>query len=114
MYDSEKEYQIIFERLKNICKQRNITNYALAKATNLSNSSISNLMNGKTTPYVDTLLRICSALDISITELIGEDEKFNSEEMLLIQNYRGMSQEKRQLLRIYIEMLEMYQGKINM
>lgn len=114
MYDSEKEYQIIFERLKNICKQRNITNYALAKATNLSNSSISNLMNGKTTPYVDTLLRIYSALDISITELIGEDEKFNSEEMLLIQNYRGMSQEKRQLLRIYIEMLEMYQGKINM
>lgn len=114
MYDSEKEYQIIFERLKNICKQRNITNYALAKATNLSNSSISNLMNGKTTPYVDTLLRICSALDISITELIREDEKFNSEEMLLIQNYRGMSQEKRQLLRIYIEMLEMYQGKINM
>ena len=114
MYDSEKEYQIIFERLKNISKQRNITNYALAKATNLSNSSISNLMNGKTTPYVDTLLRIYSALDISITELIGEDEKFNSEEMLLIQNYRGMSQEKRQLLRIYIEMLEMYQGKINM
>ena len=63
MYDSEKEYQMMFERLKDICKQRKITNYALAKATNLSNSSISNLMNGKTTPYVDTLLRICSALD---------------------------------------------------
>lgn len=47
MYDSEKEYQMMFERLKDICKQRNITNYALAKATNLSNSSISNLMNGK-------------------------------------------------------------------
>ena len=114
MYDSEKEYQMMFERLKDICKQRNITNYALAKATNLSNSSISNLMNGKTTPYVDTLLRICSALDITIVELIGEDEKFNAEEMILIQNYRGMSQEKRQLLKIYIQILEAYKGKINM
>ena len=114
MYDSEKEYQMMFERLKDICKQRNITNYALAKATNLSNSSISNLMNGKTTPYVDTLLRICSAPDITIVELIGEDEKFNAEEMILIQNYRGMSQEKRQLLKIYIEILEAYKGKINM
>lgn len=114
MYDSEKEYQMMFERLKDICKQRNITNYALAKATNLSNSSISNLMNGKTTLYVDTLLRICSALDITIVELIGEDEKFNAEEMILIQNYRGMSQEKRQLLKIYIEILEAYKGKINM
>lgn len=113
MYDSEKEYQIIFERLKNICKQRNITNYALAKATKLSNSSVSNLMNGKTTPYVDTLLRICSALDISIAELLGEDEKFNSEEIILIQNYRGMSQEKKQLLKIYIEMLDAYKGKID-
>ena len=113
MYDSEKEYQIIFERLKNIFKQRNITNYALAKATKLSNSSVSNLMNGKTTPYVDTLLRICSALDISIAELLGEDEKFNSEEIILIQNYRGMSQEKKQLLKIYIEMLDAYKGKID-
>ena len=86
----------------------------MAKATKLSNSSISNLMNRKTTPYVDTLLKICSALDISITELIGEDEKFNAEEMILFQNFRGMSQEKRQLLRIYIEMLEVYKGKINM
>ena len=71
-----------------------------------------NLM--QTTPYVDTLLRICSALDITIVELIGEDEKFNAEEMILIQNYRGMSQEKRQLLKIYIEILEAYKGKINM
>ena len=47
-------------------------------------------------------------------ELIGEDEKFNAEEMILIQNYRGMSQEKRQLLKIYIEILEAYKGKINM
>ena len=107
MYDSEKEYQIIFERLKDICKQRNITNYALAKATKLSNSSVSNLMNGKTTPYVDTLLRICSALDISMTELIGGDGKVDSEEMILIQNYRGMSQEKRKLLKIYMKMLKM-------
>lgn len=110
MYDSEKEYQIIFERLQNICKQRNITNYALAKATNLSNSSISNLMNGKTTPYVHTLLKICSALGISIAELIGEEEKVNSEEMLLIQDYRMMSSEKRKLLKLYIDMLAAYKG----
>ena len=114
MYDSEKQYQIIFKRLKDICEQRNITNYALAKATKLSNSSVSNLMNGKTTPYVDTLLRICSALEISIAELIEKDEKFNLEEMILIQEYRTMSQEKRQLLKIYMEMLEAYKGKINM
>ena len=67
-------------------------------------------MNGKTTPYVHTLLKICSALDISITELTGEEEKVNSEEMRLIQDYRMMSSEKRQLLKIYIDMLAAYKG----
>ena len=32
-------------------------------------------------------------------ELIGEDEKFNAEEMILIQNYRGMSQEKEAIVK---------------
>ena len=51
MNDPEKEYQLIFERLRDICQKRKVTNYSLAKLTNLSNSSVSNLMRGKTKPY---------------------------------------------------------------
>lgn len=49
-----------------------MTVYALAKATGLSTSSLSNLLKGNTKPYVYTLLLICEALSISITDLFAE------------------------------------------
>ena len=75
MNDPEKEYQLIFERLRDICQKRKVTNYSLAKLTNLSNSSVSNLMRGKTKPYLYTMLLICAALDIPMIELFGDKEK---------------------------------------
>ena len=75
MNDPEKEYQLIFERLRDICQKRKVTNYSLAKLTNLSNSSVSNLMRGKTKPYLYTMLLICAALDIHMIELFGDKEK---------------------------------------
>lgn len=103
MNDSEKEYKLIFERLRDICQKRKVTNYSLAKLTNLSNSSVSNLMRGKTKPYLYTMLLICAALDIPMIELFGEKE--NTEEQHIIQAYRMMPQEKKRMVRIYIDML---------
>lgn len=112
MYDPEKDYQLMFARLKDICQKKNITNYALAKATNLSNSSISNLMSGKTKPYLYTILLICSALDISIMDLFGDNKEGNIEEQHIIHTYRMLSQEKKKLIRIYLDMLIEYNGKL--
>ena len=110
MNDPEKEYKLIFERLRDICQKRKVTNYSLAKLTNLSNSSVSNLMRGKTKPYLYTMLLICAALDIPMIELFGEKE--NTEEQHIIQAYRMMPQEKKRMVRIYIDMLMEYNGNL--
>ena len=110
MNDPEKEYKLIFERLRDICQKRKVTNYSLAKLTNLSNSSVSNLMRGKTKPYLYTMLLICAALDIPMIELFGEKE--NTEEQHIIQAYRMMPQEKKRMVRIYIDKLMGYNGNL--
>lgn len=110
MNDPEKEYKLIFERLRDICQKRKVTNYSLAKLTNLSNSSVSNLMRGKTKPYLYMMLLICAALDIPMIELFGEKE--NTEEQHIIQAYRMMPQEKKRMVRIYIDMLMGYNGNL--
>ena len=53
-------------KLKTICQNKNITQYALAKATGMSTSSISCLMRGETKPYIYTVLTICDALNVTI------------------------------------------------
>lgn len=112
MNDPEKEYQLIFERLRDTCQKRKVTNYSLAKLTNLSNSSISNLMRGKTKPYLYTMLLICAALDIPMIELFGDKGKENTEKQHIIQAYRMMPQEKKRMVRIYIDMLMEYNGNL--
>ena len=65
MYNPDEEYQRMLEKFKIICRQKNKTQYALAKATGVSDSSIWNIMNGVSKPYVYTMLLLLSLIHIS-------------------------------------------------
>ena len=51
----DETYQKMLEKLREHCEREKMSIYALAKNTNLSTSSLSNLLNGKTKPYVYTV-----------------------------------------------------------
>lgn len=113
MYKFEEEYQMMLERLKKICKQKKMTQYALAKATGMSSSSISSLMKGETKPCIFTLLMICEVLNVSIGELF-ESRGFGTDasEETLIRVYRDLPTEKQKMLNIYMDMLVQYEGEL--
>ena len=105
-------YQKMLTTLQRYCKEKKMTVYALAKATGLSTSSLSNFLKGNTKPYVYTLLLICEALSISITDLfIAKTELLEEEEKIII-CYRKMSNKKKRMLSFYMEMLEQYEEKV--
>lgn len=111
MYDPDQEYQNMLETLKTICKQKNVSQYALAKATGMSTSSICSLMKGETRPYIYTVLMICQALDISIQELFTcHNPIADPNEEAMIRLYRRLPGEKQDQLRQYGEMLYQYKG----
>lgn len=113
VYDPENDYQIMLNRLKEICRKKKMTQYALAKATKMSSSSLSYLMNGETKPYITTLLIICKALNISIGDLFeNSSTEFSEEEETLVHTYRCLSLEKKKMLMVYIDMLLTYEGEI--
>lgn len=105
-------YQKMLTTLQRYCKEKKMTVYALAKATGLSTSSLSNLLKGNTKPYVYTLLLICEALSISITDLFIAKTKLLEDEEKIIICYRKMSNKKKQMLSFYMEMLEQYKEKV--
>lgn len=113
MYKPEEEYQRMLERLKEICKQRKMTQYALAKATGMSTSSMNSLMKGETKPYIFTLLMICEVLNVSIGELFESRSSGNDEnEEILIRIYRNLPPEKQKMLNVYVDMLVQYNGEL--
>lgn len=106
MYTPDKDYQHMLDKLNILRKQKNISKYALAKATGMSTSSMSNLLNGKTKPYLYNMLLICNVLQVSLGELLEKDNYENEE--WLISAYRTMSPEKKRMLQVYADMLLHY------
>lgn len=60
-------------RIKEILKDQGITNISLADQVGITRPNMSNIVNGKTKPSLDTLERIASALNVHISELFEKD-----------------------------------------
>lgn len=114
-YDPDEECNRLIQRIKKICETRGVSRYALAKSADVSKSALNELISGKTKPYVYTLYKICNALNMPIEELLCDklDEKNNNlssneQEILII--YRYLSEDKKNLLYTYINMLWQYKN----
>lgn len=122
MYDPDKECKEMIETVKRLCEQKNITPHVLAKQVGISTSTISYLVNGKTKPQVYTVLLLCNVLGVRISDLfdtvatteISESrvQYITYDEEKLLECYRELSDKKRELLRIYVDMLRQYEDEL--
>ncbi len=124
MYNPDKECKEMIDALRRICNKKGIKPHALAQKAGISASTISYILNGKTKPQVYTMLILCNALGIKITDLFERESSYTSlnahnpsslkwrcitrEEARLLENYRIFSEKKKYLLKIYIDMLHEY------
>ncbi|WP_425803118.1 helix-turn-helix domain-containing protein [Desulfitobacterium sp. Sab5] len=61
----EIDYKELGERIAKRRKVLNLTQDDVAEATGLSNNHISNIENNHSIPSIETLIKICEALDIT-------------------------------------------------
>ena len=64
---------MIYKRLKSICDERNVSIYALEKATGLSKGSIIKWENSS--PKIENVERIADYFNVSVDYLLGREEK---------------------------------------
>lgn len=123
MYDPDEECKAMIATIKKLCEQKNMTPHALAKEAGISTSTISYLVNGKTKPQIYTILMLCNVLGVRISDLFDNGAAFTEisgsgvqyitcEEEELLDCYRGLSDKKRELLRIYVDMLRRYEDEL--
>jgi transcriptional regulator with XRE-family HTH domain len=65
----------IGKSIKNIRKAKNITLAYLSEKADFSKGYLSKLENSKKGPPVSTLMRIAKALEVSVSEILGENEE---------------------------------------
>lgn len=62
-------------RIKDVLKEKNMTVVSLAGIIGITQPNMSNIVNGKSAPSLDTLDKIASALEVDITELFNQPKK---------------------------------------
>lgn len=67
-------YVIMDLRLKEILAQRGVTLKDFAQMSGISQSNLSNYLNGNISPTLDTLKKIASFLNIDVVELFREKD----------------------------------------
>ena len=61
--------------IKEIAKKKGVSMLELANRIGITPPSMSNIVNGKLTPSLETLEKIADALDVPIGELFGQTDK---------------------------------------
>lgn len=64
------DYSAVGKRISLIRKNRGMTQEQLAEKAELSNIYISHIENSRSIPSLETLMKLCSALDITPDELL--------------------------------------------
>ena len=62
---------LIVERIKDLMMTERLSQYALAKSINVSQSTICNWLNGKKEPSVESLWKLADFFDVSDDYIIG-------------------------------------------
>ena len=65
---------LVIDRIRDLLATERISQYALAKRTGISQSAISNWLNGKKEPSIDSLWRLADFFSVSVDYLIGRKD----------------------------------------
>lgn len=74
-------YNLVVERIYELCNERNITPNALSYMAGVSQSTIKSILNGESkNPGIVTIKKICDGFDISLIEFFNTDKFKNIEQ----------------------------------
>lgn len=99
----DKEY--IINRIKALCEKKEISMYALSKKTDISQSSLSNLMNRRSTPTFYTLDRICDGLGITLAQFFSDDignADLSPEQKRVLETWETLTDRQKEAVEIYV------------
>ena len=89
------------QRIRQLMKERGLTEYRLALDSGLSKSTVSALLHRNTTPSVPTIEAVCNALGITVSQFFAEEGDslpVNEEQRLLLQRYAQLTETQKRII----------------
>ena len=88
-------------RIKELCDKQQITKYRLSQMTGVTQTVLSRIIKGENVPTIQTIEKICAALNISLAQFFAKDENppdLTAEQREIIETWNGLTPEERERL----------------
>lgn len=96
----------IMERINALCRQLNISKYRLSQITGISQSAFSKMARQQSSLSLETIQRICDALDISLAQFFSESGEYpdlTAQQAQLLRSWNLLDEKKRAFALLMIE-----------
>ena len=98
----------VLERIKKLQEERGWSMYKLAEESMLTQSTLSNMFVRKSYPSIPTLIKICDAFEISLSDFFADSNEsdFSTDEIMLLNNYRKLSNKNKEAVKNLVSNLK--------
>ena len=96
----------VLNRIEELCQKKGISHYKLALLSGVNQSSLSTLMNRKSTPNVYTLAKICKGLGVTLAQFFSQEDSFanlTEEQRILVSTWTDMNDVERNMVLAYMQ-----------
>lgn len=96
-------------RIQELCRSGEISRYRLSALTGISQSALSDIVNGENMPTLSTIEKICNAFGITISQFFaGSDElpDLSEEQKELLCLWNGLKLEERAIVKTFMESIK--------
>ncbi len=95
-------------RICELMQERGWSEYRLAIASGLSQSTVANIFNRNTTPSVATLESICNGFGITLAQFFAEGDmvELSKEQKEMFAEWRSLSKEQKEVLKQLIHVMK--------
>lgn len=92
-------------RIKQLMEERGWTDYRLAKESNLSHSTVTNMFNRNNAPTLPTLEAVCKAFGITLAQFFteGNSPELTKEQRILFAKWSTLKDDQKQALLALID-----------
>lgn len=85
------------QKLKELRKEKKLTQTELASKLNISQKSYSNWESGKVEPTLDNIIKLANILDVTVDYLLGRSDNFSNTIVLSKNNMKSFSKRLKEL-----------------
>lgn len=95
----------IIARIKQLCQEKGISYYRLAKLSKIPNTTLTNMLSKNTIPSVPTIEKLCKGFGISLSQFFAVDHSYpdlTSEQVEILTLWDSLPIEKKETAKHYL------------